>query len=51
EHNLYVKKEKCLFAQEEVNFLGHIVGKGLIKPDPQKLKAIEDWEPPSNVHE
>ncbi|KAH9329514.1 hypothetical protein KI387_001622 [Taxus chinensis] len=51
EHDLYVKKEKCQFAQEEVNFLGHIVGKGLIKPDPQKLKAIEDWEPPSNVHE
>jgi hypothetical protein len=51
EHKLFVKKEKCSFAQEEVHFLGHIVGKGLIRPDPEKLQAIRDWEPLKNVHE
>ncbi|XP_040948667.1 uncharacterized protein [Gossypium hirsutum] len=30
ENELYVKEEKCLFAQREVPFLGHIVGGGMI---------------------
>ncbi|XP_059073536.1 uncharacterized mitochondrial protein AtMg00860-like [Cryptomeria japonica] len=50
-HELYVKKEKCTFAQEEVLFLGHIVGHGHIRPDPKKLQTIQDWEPLHNVHE
>ena len=29
EHQLYVKKEKCEFAQQEIMFLGHKVSKGL----------------------
>lgn len=51
EHNLYVKKDKCVFSQEEVHFLGHIIGKGKIIPDPKKFHAIRDWEPLQNVHE
>ena len=35
---LYVKKEKCSFTQEEVPFLGHIVS-----------KAILEWDPPTKV--
>ncbi|XP_059070957.1 uncharacterized protein LOC131861807 [Cryptomeria japonica] len=50
-NDLYVKKEKCAFAQEEVSFLGHIVGHGQIRPDSEKLQAIRDWEPLQNVHE
>lgn len=51
EHQLFAKKEKCAFAQEEVPFLGHILGHGQIRPDPEKLQAIRDWEPLRNVHE
>lgn len=51
ENDLYMKKEKCVFAQEEVLFLGHIVGHGQIRQDPEKLQAIRDWEPLRNVHE
>ena len=29
EHQLYVKKEKCEFAQQEIRFLRHKVSKGL----------------------
>ncbi|XP_059068201.1 uncharacterized protein LOC131030253 [Cryptomeria japonica] len=50
-HNLFIKKEKCTFAQTEVQFLGHIVGHGMYKPDPEKLRAIEDWEPLRSVHD
>ncbi|XP_059064541.1 uncharacterized protein LOC131856684 [Cryptomeria japonica] len=37
--------------KEEVHFLGHIIGKGFIRPDPEKLRAIRDWEPLQNIHE
>jgi len=49
DNQLYVKKEKCSFAQEEVAFLGHIVGKGKLRMDPAKIKAILEWEPPTKV--
>jgi len=51
EKQLYVKKEKCSFAQEEVPFLGHIVGKSKLRLYPAKIKVILDWEPPTKVTE
>ncbi|XP_057816049.2 uncharacterized mitochondrial protein AtMg00860-like [Cryptomeria japonica] len=50
-HELYVKKEKCAFAQQEVLFLGHIVGHYQIHLDLEKLPEIRNWEPLCNVHE
>ena len=40
EHKLYVKLEKCSFAQERIKFLGHIVEHGCIKIDQENVKAI-----------
>ncbi|KAK5785550.1 hypothetical protein PVK06_040146 [Gossypium arboreum] len=51
ENKLYVKKEKCSFAQREVPFLGHIVGGGTIRMDESKVRAIADWESPTKVTE
>ena len=48
-HGLYVKKEKCLFAQSEIAFLGHWVGQGCIRMDRQKVRAIQDWPAPTTV--
>lgn len=42
QHHLFVKQEKCAFAQKEVNFLGHFVDGGRIIMDPKKIKAISD---------
>ncbi|CAA0808187.1 Uncharacterized mitochondrial protein AtMg00860 [Striga hermonthica] len=36
DNELYVKESKCIFAQEEVNFLGHIVGHERIRMDGAK---------------
>ena len=33
ENRLYVKPEKCKFAQEEITFLGHKISAGLIRMD------------------
>ena len=51
EHQLYVKKEKCEFAQQKILFLGHKIYKSLVMMDERKVQAIFDWPPPSKVTE
>jgi hypothetical protein len=47
-HNLRAKLSKCTFGAESVKFLGHVVSSQGIKPDPDKIKAIQDWPVPTN---
>ncbi|KAL0433708.1 UNVERIFIED_CONTAM: Retrovirus-related Pol polyprotein from transposon.6 [Sesamum latifolium] len=51
EKQLYAKFSKCEFWMEEIAFLGHVVSKEGVQPDPAKVKAILEWEPPKNVLE
>ena len=51
ENNLYCKPKKCVFNKPEVEFCGHIVGNGVVKVLDQKVKIINDWPTPRNVHE
>ncbi|KAJ4728107.1 Retrotransposon protein, putative, Ty3-gypsy subclass [Melia azedarach] len=51
ENELYVKREKCSFAQEEVMFLGHKISGGRIYMDTAKVRAIQEWKPPTSVTE
>ena len=51
ENQLYVKKEKCFFAQHEIPFLGHNVGGGQIRMDGSNVRAIDEWELPTKVTE
>ena len=37
ENELYVKKEKCSFAQHKVSFFGHTMGGGKVKMDRRKI--------------
>uniref|UniRef100_A0A3Q7J7R5 Reverse transcriptase/retrotransposon-derived protein RNase H-like domain-containing protein n=1 Tax=Solanum lycopersicum TaxID=4081 RepID=A0A3Q7J7R5_SOLLC len=43
EKQLYVKPEKCEFAQSKVHFLGHIISQGKIRMDEAKVKAIQEF--------
>jgi len=47
-NNLYLKPEKCAFEQEEIEYLGVIVGKGCLHMDPKKLKGVADYPVPRN---
>ena len=38
--NLTCKPKKCSLAMEQVRLLGHVIGGGLIEPDPLKTEAI-----------
>ena len=48
-HELYAGLDKCAFGMQEVDFLGHIVGSGGVRPDPTKVEAVCDWPTPTCV--
>ncbi len=50
-HNLYLKPEKCTFEQEEIDYLGVIIGQGTLKMDPKKIQGVADWSPPKTITE
>ena len=43
QNNLFLKPEKCVFEQPEVNYLGVIIGHRQVKMDPAKILAIFNW--------
>ena len=49
EHSLSLKISKCSFDTPTMEYLGMIIGQGLVCMDPVKLSAIKDWCPPSSV--
>ncbi|KAH9688170.1 Endonuclease [Citrus sinensis] len=51
DNELFLKLEKCSFAQQEVEFLGHKIAGGKIMMENDKVKAILEWKPPSKVSE
>ena len=46
-----LNKAKCQFGKSEVKILGHVVSKDVIKPDPEKVIAIQEMRRPSNLKE
>nr|GFC91192.1 hypothetical protein CTI12_AA187700 [Tanacetum cinerariifolium] len=51
DNGIYVKLEKCSFAQDEVEFLGQKIKDDGLMMDGEKINAIQDWEPPTKVTE
>jgi hypothetical protein len=48
---LKVNAAKSLFCAHEIEYLGHILTKEGIKPQPKKVQAILTLNPPNNVKE
>ena len=46
---LYAGHAKCVFSQNQVEYLGHIIGGGFIAVDPAETCAIMDWQEPTYV--
>jgi hypothetical protein len=46
-----VKVQKCRFARQEVEYLGHIVSQKGIKADPKKLNSVRNFPTPRNLDE
>ncbi len=49
--NLKLKPEKCSLFQSQVPFLGHIVSKQGVQPNPDNVAKILNWSEPTNVTE
>jgi len=48
-HNLCFKRSKCDFNMEEIPILEVIVGKGQVKMEQEKIKAVKEWKTPTKV--
>jgi hypothetical protein len=48
QHKLYLKLSKCEWMQDEVEFLGHRLGKAGLAVSPDKISAVRDWPAPRN---
>ena len=51
DNQLYCKLSKSHFAMKEVSFLGQVVGRDGIKPNPAKVQVLLEWPAPTNVHD
>ena len=49
QHKLKLQLSKCDFAQRETNYLGFVIGKNGLKPDPDKVTAIQNMTEPKTV--
>lgn len=49
EKNIKLNKAKFTFKSKEVSFIGHILTKDGLKPDPNKVRTIVDMDRPTDV--
>jgi hypothetical protein len=50
-NNLFLKQSKCSFAQQQLEYLGHIISAQGVATDPVKIKVVQEWPVPRNVKE
>ena len=47
--NIKLEASKCHFAYPQITYLGHIVSRNGIQPDPDKVSAVRDFPIPRKV--
>ncbi|GJS47703.1 ty3-gypsy retrotransposon protein [Tanacetum coccineum] len=47
EHHFYVKRSKCVFGAETLEYLGHIISECGVAMDPKKVVAVREWSEPT----
>ncbi len=50
-NQLYAKKSKCIFCQEHVEYLGHIISASGVATDPAKIEAMIKWPLPHTIRD
>lgn len=48
-HKLFLKKSKCLFGEESMTYLGHIISGQGVAMDSDKVEAIQAWPKPQTL--
>jgi len=49
QHKFFLKPSKCSFAQQQLEYLGHIISAQGVSTDPQKIQVIKEWPVPVNA--
>ena len=49
--NLKLNPKKCQIRKEEILYVGHLLTKDGLKPDPEKIRAVQEMTQPSNTKE
>ena len=44
-------EDKCQYNCSQIQLLGHVVGNGVIKPDPERVAVLDDLKPPQTKKE
>ena len=51
DNHLYLKTSKCSFAQEQLEYLGHVISAAAVATDKSKTEAMVQWPVPKTVTE
>jgi hypothetical protein len=51
DNKLFAKHSKCVFAQSQVEYLGHIISSDGVATDPEKIVAVKEWPEPKSITE
>lgn len=51
EHQLYAKLSICSFAQDHIDYLGHVISKDRVATNSGKTQAMVNWPTPTNATE
>ncbi|KAJ1688260.1 hypothetical protein LUZ63_019650 [Rhynchospora breviuscula] len=49
DNQLYAKRSKCVFATNQVEYLGFIISNSGVSTDPKKIEAMQSWPVPKNI--
>ena len=50
-YGIKLDAKKCVFGASEVKHLGFVISQEGIRPDPEKVKALEEWPAPRTVRD
>lgn len=50
-HQLLLKRSKCTFAQQTLEYLGHIISGQGVATDPAKISAVAEWQQSTDVRQ
>lgn len=49
EHQFCIKKSKCVFTQQKLEYLGHLISADGVSTEPSKIQGVTNWPVPKSI--